>query len=201
MNTQSLISHPCIVCGQTTTMWCSRCQNAWYCTPAHLQGDWPRHRKECIPVVSTQQSNMIATPPPIQQQLITVTAILFAPEEDRSRLITVQCRPQGTQSQGLCPLPLVQDYFTEAVPNTIILTQGLNGEPLRFPLHIWYCPRALQRGSPVNRAIQRITSGAAAKAWCGTVIVLKFSGSRRQGYSDAGVNDLPALSAYFLAYK
>lgn len=120
---------------------------------------------------------------------------------DRVRVTTVQCRPQGTVSQGMCPTPIVQEWFPESVPNTIILTQGLNGEPLRFPLHIWYCPTSLQRGSPVNRAIYRITSGAAQKPWCGPVVVLKFNGSRRQGYSDAGTNDLPALSAYFLAYN
>ncbi|EMD39168.1 hypothetical protein CERSUDRAFT_47630 [Gelatoporia subvermispora B] len=182
-------------------MWCSRCQRAWYCTPQHLTSDWPRHRKECVPVQPSQHCNMIATPPPIVQQVITVSAILFTPEEERSRIISVQCRPQGTLSQGMCPVPQLQEYFPEGMPSTIILTQGLNGEPLRFPLHIWYCPAALQRGSPVNRAIYRITSGAAAKVWCGPVVVLKFNGSRRQGYSDAGSNDLPALSAYFLAYK
>ncbi|KAG1820124.1 hypothetical protein EV424DRAFT_1323000 [Suillus variegatus] len=60
-----------------------------------------------------------------------------------------------------------------------------------------YAPTALSCCAPINRAIYRITSGAAAKAWCGIVVVL----SRRQGYSDARSNDLPALSAYFLAYK
>ena len=164
---------------------------------------------------------MIATPAPAQPELITVSAILFTPEEgersallvtsllltlsqiilERSKVISIQCRPQGHMAQGICPSPLVQQYFSESMPNTIILTQGLNGEALRFPLHIWYCPVALQRGSPVNRAIYRITSGAAEKAWCGPVVVLKFNGSRRQGYADAGPNDLPALSAYFLAYK
>ena len=171
---------------------------------------------------------MIATPPPVQAEVISVSALLFMPHEgkqpfarpsgpfqavyadtrgyawlctDRVRVTTVRCRPQGTVSQGMCPTPLVQEYFPESVPNTIILTQGLNGEPLRFPLHIWYCPTALQRGAPVNRAIYRITSGTAPKPWCGPVVVLKFNGSRRQGYSDAGTNDLPALSAYFLAYN
>lgn len=43
--------------------------------------DWPRHRKECIPVTHTQNYNMIATPPPVEQQLIMVSAILFSPEE------------------------------------------------------------------------------------------------------------------------
>ena len=111
----------------------------------------------------------------------------------------MQCRPHETVSQGICPL--VEEYFPGSNPHTIILTQGLNGEALRFPLHIWYCPLSFQRRAPVNRAVQRITSGAAAKPWCGPVVVLKFNGSRRRGYVDAGNNDLPALSAYFLAYK
>ena len=116
-------------------------------------------------------------------------------------MINVQCRVQGTASQGICPTPILQEYFPESIPSNIILTQGLNGEALRFPLHIWYCPVSLQRGSPVNRGISRITSNAAAKPWCGPVLVLKFNGSRRQSYTDAGSNDLPALSAYFLAYN
>ncbi|KAJ7883679.1 hypothetical protein B0H14DRAFT_3082423 [Mycena olivaceomarginata] len=33
----------------------------------------------------------------------------------------------------------------------------------------------------------------------GNAIVLKFNGACRQGYTDAGSNDLPALSAYFLS--
>ncbi|KAI0796223.1 hypothetical protein C8Q75DRAFT_711382 [Abortiporus biennis] len=198
-----LISHPCTVCCRSTSLWCSRCQRAWYCSPEHLQNDWSRHRRECIPVSTNQQlaANALAPPYPVQPELITVSAILFRPDEERSRIIQVQCRPQGTASQGLCPTPLIQEYFPEGLPSTIILTQGLNGEPLRFPLHIWYCPTSLQRGSPPNRAISRITSGAATKSWSGPVVVLKFNGTRKQGYSDAGSNDLPALSAYFLAYR
>lgn len=43
--------------------------------------DWPRHRKECVPVTHAQNYNIIATPPPAEQQLIMVSAILFSPEE------------------------------------------------------------------------------------------------------------------------
>lgn len=104
---------------------------------------------------------------------------------------------------GSCPIPLISEFFPESggQPQAIVLTQGLNGEPLRFPLHIFYCPASLQRGTPINRAIHRITSGAAARPWPGPVLVLKFNGSRRQSYTDASTNDLPALSAYFLAFK
>ena len=115
--------------------------------------------------------------------------------------MTVHCQPAQLPQQGVCPTPLVQEFFTDSQPQSVVLTQGLNGDSLRFPLHLYYCPVSLARGTPVNRAIYRITSGAAPKAWSGPVLVLKFNGSRKQGYSDASTNDLPALSAYFLNYK
>lgn len=115
------------------------------------------------------------------------------------RTIEVGC---AVVDGSTCPAPVVQGYFSESQPYAVILTQGLNGEPLRYPLHIFYCPLSLSRGSPVNNAIKRITGGAQAKKpWCGPVLVMKFNGSRRQGYSDATSSDFTALSAYFLAYK
>lgn len=83
----------------------------------------------------------------------------------------------------------------------LILSHGLNGETLRFPLSIWYCPTSVNTGSSPNRAIQNITGRAARKAWCGPVVALKFNGSRRQGFTAAGGNDLPALSTYFMGYE
>lgn len=118
---------------------------------------------------------------------------------DGPRTVEVSCAVvDGTT----CPAPIVQSYFPGTQPYAVILTQGLNGEPLRYPLHIFYCPLSLSRGSPVNNAIKRITGGAQAKKpWCGTVLVMRFNGSRRQGYSDATSSDFTALSAYFLTYK
>ena len=123
------------------------------------------------------------------------------PSVDRSEVISVQCTPSRKHSHGVCPTPLLQDYFPAGSPEGIAVTQGLNGENLRFPLHLWYCPKSLKTGAPVNRSVHRITSNAARKPWCGPVVVLKFNGSRRSSYMDAGSNDLPALSAYFLGYE
>ncbi|KAJ3862586.1 MAG: hypothetical protein NXY57DRAFT_1008487 [Lentinula lateritia] len=205
MQVPTSINQACTLCGNPCAMWCSRCQNTWYCCPEHLQTDWPRHRRDCISVshntTSGYSSNMIATPPPAEPQYITVTAILFAPEADRWTTTQVHCRPTPRSSNGICPIPILQMFFPDGLTEGIVLTQGLNGENLRFPLHLWYSPTALQRSSPVNRSIYNITCGSASKAWCGPVVVLKFNGSRRQGYTDASPNDLPALSAYFLAYK
>ena len=116
-------------------------------------------------------------------------------------MIRIACSEPNKAFGGTCPIPLLDNYFPAEEPDTIVLTQGLNGETLRYPMHIWYSPHSLQKGAPVNRAIFHITSGAAPKAWCGPVVAFKFNGSRRHGYTDAGSNDLPALSAYFLAYE
>jgi len=137
----------------------------------------------------------------LKPQLVTVTGLFFPPEQERPQVVTVHCQPAQMPQQGVCPTPLVQDFFMDAPPQSVVLTQGLNGDSLRFPLHLFYCPVSLARGQPPNRAINRITSGAARKPWTGPVLVLKFNGSRKQGYSDASTNDLPALSAYFLNYK
>ncbi|KAL5492492.1 hypothetical protein ACEPAI_3939 [Sanghuangporus weigelae] len=197
----ALIHHPCTVCCRPTTMWCSRCQFAWYCSPEHLSSDWPRHRRECVATSVQSPSQLVIQTPPAAPEVMTVSAILFVPNQERPQIINVNCQLTRKPHSNSCPTPLVNDYFQEAQPQSLVLTQGLNGEPLRFPLHIFYCPIALQRGTPVNRAIYRITSGAAARQWPGPVVVLKFNGSRRQSYSDASTNDLPALSAYFLAFK
>lgn len=137
---------------------------------------------------------------PTPNQMVTVTAIYFPINEEKPRLITVDCMPPSDTSLGPCPSPMVQSWFTGRT-SSLTLTQGLNQEPLRFPLQVWYDSDALSRGAPVNRAIYRITSGQAGRAWSGPVVVLKFSGSRRQSYTEASLNDLPALSAYFLGFK
>lgn len=163
---------------------------------------------------------VIQTPPPAVPETMSVSAIHFLPSQgmcssslqltnllpdraERPQIVPINCQMSRKPQAGSCPIPLISDFFPESggQPQAIVLTQGLNGEPLRFPLHIFYCPASLQRGTPINRAIHRITSGAAARPWPGPVLVLKFNGSRRQSYTDASTNDLPALSAYFLAFK
>lgn len=153
--------------------------------------------------------------PPAECQYMSISAILFAdegvslycaqsvqphfyPVPDRPRIITVKCRPPTRPSHSLCPIPLLHSYFDES-PRSVILRQGLNGEFLRFPLHVFYSPMAVSKGSPINRSIYYFTSGVCRKPWCGNVVALKFDGSRRQSYTEAGSNDFPALSAYFLS--
>jgi len=51
-----------------------------------------------------------------------------------------------------CPTPLLDQYFDNHQVHAIVLTQGLNGEPLWFPLHVWY--------ARLHPAIKRTTNEA-----------------------------------------
>lgn len=133
--------------------------------------------------------------------MVTVDAIYFPVKEEKPYLIPIQCSPSPNLASGPCPVPFFDNAFFKCHFSSLTLTQGLNQEPLRFPLQVWYDNAALSRKDPVNRAVSRITSGQAIRPWCGPVVVLKFSGSRQQAYSPATLNDLPALSAYFLGFK
>ena len=69
-------SRACVILSQTRAA----------CLGLILLQDWPRHRQECVPIVSAR-SNMPTTGPPVQPQLITVSAILFAPQEGMLRTL------------------------------------------------------------------------------------------------------------------
>lgn len=142
---------------------------------------WPRRVRQPV-LTAVHAFRMILTPP------------------DRPRIVNVKCRSPHRPSHDKCPVPLLHPHF-DSPPESVVLTQGLNDKLLRFPLHVFYSPIALSRASPINRSIYHITLGATPRSWCGNVVVLKFNGSRRQGYSDTSSNDLPALSAYFLSYQ
>ncbi|KAJ7482158.1 hypothetical protein B0H11DRAFT_1723784 [Mycena galericulata] len=191
MDSSPAAKNPCLVCDRVTSLWCSRCRSAWYCSTEHSRSDWPRHRKQCRRSGGLGYS-MIATLPP---ESISVSGILFVASEDQPRITTIECQPPQPPSQGMCPVPCLQSYF-DAPPASIVLTEGLNNEPLHFPLHIFYSDIALAEASPINRAIYHLTLRT-PKPWYGNVVVLKFNGARCQGYSEADANDLPVLSAFF----
>jgi hypothetical protein len=161
---------------------------------------------------STPGNALRITPQPPEEQIICVQAIYFDPQEgvlfslilqpfylifanvEQPRIISVRYR-KGR------PTPVVTTYFPKnETPESIVITQGPSGETLRSPFQLWYSRRSLEQDSPINRAIYNITGGAAKRKWCGPGVVLKFASARRGSYADAELNELPALSAYFLAF-
>ena len=111
------------------------------------------------------------------------TAVLFPVDEDRPRLIKVDClaRPQVQGPTKWTPLALPHVGGARE-PGSVIITRGVGGAALRFPLHIFYRADFLVDGSPANRSINRLTGGQSTLEWKGNVIALRFYGTRRQGY-------------------
>ncbi|KAJ7841645.1 hypothetical protein B0H13DRAFT_2099522 [Mycena leptocephala] len=155
-----------------------------------MLNDWPRHRERC---------RAPTAPPPAELEYISVSAILFLADEDQPRIITVKCRPPRHPTRNRCPIPQLQPYF-DAPPDSIVLTQARAASScaLHFMYLLAYRPHEGVSNQPLHSPHHL---GAAPKPWYGNVVAFKFNGSRRQGYTEAGSNDLPALSAYFLSHQ
>ncbi|KAG9081084.1 hypothetical protein FRC06_005836 [Ceratobasidium sp. 370] len=80
------------------------------------------------------------------------------------------------------------------------IIRNVGGEPLRYPLRVFFRDRFLQDGSPINQTVNALTHGGARHAWAGNIVVLKWSGSRRQGYANMNLGDLHVIASWLLAY-
>ncbi|KDN43650.1 hypothetical protein RSAG8_06027, partial [Rhizoctonia solani AG-8 WAC10335] len=192
----------CRVCEKPTTMWCSRCERAWYCCNDHLNCDWPRHKMECLAVASLTMS-----PAPVEAPLslpftaATFAAIVFPFDESRPRVAHVECLAYIEPSSSLMNwTPRVKDHMLVGPHDTIgsltIETGISEGAPLRYPLQVFFT-RSGPAARLVNQSIYALSKGQATQAG-GSIVVLKYSGTRRQGYIDASFNDLPTLVSYFI---
>ncbi|KAG8854587.1 hypothetical protein FRB96_007457 [Tulasnella sp. 330] len=148
----------------------------------------PQNRSPVSPVL----------PSSLNSTTTSFDAVLFPVNEERPRIVRVSChaQPQATGPTIWTPLP--QDQLGTEEITSMIITHGIGGSALRFPLHLFYGTNSFGDGSPLNRVIQRMTAGKSTYPWAGNLLALKFSGSRRQGYTDATYNDVAPLIASFL---
>ncbi|KIY63815.1 hypothetical protein CYLTODRAFT_402645 [Cylindrobasidium torrendii FP15055 ss-10] len=201
----NLISQ-CQVCASPCSAWCDRCKDAFYCSKEHLDMDWPRHKHECRrwgsrdhdPNAANYVPQTASTLSSKHNPAIRVTALLFAANEGRERVIDVTCIP--SPDTHTAPIPILDEYFPEGIPESLNIHKGMNDQDLRFPLCVWFSPTALTLHSPTNRSIQKLLGGVGKRPWCGTVVVLKYNGSRLQGWADAGNPEIPTLAKYFMEF-
>jgi hypothetical protein len=125
--------------------------------------------------------------PPQPASSAIFSALYFPADEDRPKVVRVNCtpaspahsqRPQSPQHAmaiaATAARPCQWDADTKPwlgsqPTGSVVLTHGLNGEPLRFPLHLFYVPDSLAKGTPVNRSIYKLTNGLAPRKWSGNV--------------------------------
>lgn len=129
--------------------------------------------------------------PPQPASSATFSALFFPADEDRPRVVRVNCSPASprdttaSNQRAQSPQHAMAIGASAARPcqweadtkpwlgiqavGSVVLTHGLNGEPLRFPLHLFYVPESLAKGTPVNRSIYKLTNGLAPRKWSGNV--------------------------------
>lgn len=95
-------------------------------------------------------------------------AVIFPCNEERPRIIRVACLSQPQASGPTIWTPMPQEPLGNVQDVTsMIITHGIGGAPLRFPLHLFYGTNSFGDGSPINRTIQRMTGSKATYPWAG----------------------------------
>ena len=75
----------------------------------------------------------------------------------------------------------------------------LGGSPRNQPYQIFFRRYFRQDGSPINLAIKNLHPNI-EYPWAGTVVVLKFDGSRRERYRHTEPHDISRIAEFFLTY-
>ncbi|CAE6470254.1 unnamed protein product [Rhizoctonia solani] len=203
MNTTGYF-YPCETCGQQAYHWCTGCQNAWYCSAAHQQQDWARHCRECIPQGAS--TSPVSYVPRMDSRIshmdATVKALLLPWNAGRARIIclNVPGRVDASNNATTWSIPLTEYLGENTAFSSREITRNVGGEPLRYPLRVFFRDNFLRDGSPLNHSVSEITRGKARHDWAGNIVILKWSGVRRQGYQNMTLGDLPVIAAWFLAY-
>ncbi|KAI0740652.1 hypothetical protein C8Q76DRAFT_609451 [Earliella scabrosa] len=187
--------HPriCVFCGQLAYTWCSRCCASWYCSQSHLNNDWPRHRQFCIPykISSSVEGTMALVP---SGEAVTsgfvfwCNAVFYVPVHSISQAGVADCMP----------IPRLTPFFPDGPPIELVLEKGLHGVHMRYPLSLWYSPHAFEQKESQNQAVSALVKHVVHRPWYGTLVVLKYSGSRRRLFANVCDLDLGALSAFFM---
>lgn len=133
----------------------------------------------------------------------TFQAVLFPYNEDRPRLVEVPClaQPQSSGPTIWTPMPQGQLGGVQEI-TSMIITHGVGGAPLRFPLHLFYGTNSFGDGSPVNQVIARMTAGRSTYQWAGeesVLCVVAFTHCAqhfRNSHSDNHISTSP-LAAFF----
>ncbi|KAI0710256.1 hypothetical protein C8Q76DRAFT_625246 [Earliella scabrosa] len=186
----------CAVCYGVCRTFCGRCRGEWYCSAEHIAQDWSRHKERCADV-SARATAMPSTACPAEgeyayvqcvRELMTQRAVAVV------RVIMLQYRAQVSphSSTGFVIAPVLDSHISaEDAERYVLDSSGLDRVEVRYPLDIWFSRRAMSSGAPLNCPVQLLCGGnSAARRWCGTVVVLRFNGVRRQSYVSVTARDL-----------
>ncbi|KII89347.1 hypothetical protein PLICRDRAFT_109853 [Plicaturopsis crispa FD-325 SS-3] len=181
-------THPCKVCSVPTTMRCSRCAEAWYCSKEHIAEVWRLHKPTCYPRG-------------------TVQAILFPVDEDKPRMVTVEYWIEPPDEEDVMPSKshrLNLKPWLGRTESVDLNRHGIEGPPIGRTLRLIWGDCHLKDGSKSNRSILRATKGLQVHNWAGNIMA--FRAVEPYQYiaqvKDAVMEeDLEPIIAYFSEYR
>jgi hypothetical protein len=173
----------------------TRCRIEWYCSIECHRSDWPRHHVNCVPSsTNAPHGSVLATTQTVK------ALVLFANlPELHWRTIKVHTYILSTgRSQAFPQFDPVLNLGGEL--GSRICLQDVGGSFLSFPYQIFFRNGFLCDGSPINIGIRSLHPDI-GHPWAGNIVILKFNGSRRQGYRDMELGDIPTIAQFFRTYS
>ncbi|KAL1720511.1 hypothetical protein EV715DRAFT_196974 [Schizophyllum commune] len=198
----------CGVCAAPTSMRCSRCGSAYYCSKDHSAMDWKYHKKQC----NSNQVDPSAAASFLWPTKNTLQAILLPADANEPRMVEVEYE-WGTDS-GLTGFPMHVQNLKRKVPGLFhdralvfeehVETFGIHGRELKDEEHlvIMYNDLGSMHTDHPNRCVQHLTKGKAPHEWTDTLLVLRQRPrDRLLRYQSANLDeDIEILRQYFLEY-
>ncbi|KAF8599049.1 hypothetical protein BDV93DRAFT_560704 [Ceratobasidium sp. AG-I] len=212
----------CNACGQQGQLRCTRCSSIWYCSTLCRDYDSTAHSQLCTlfagatttsqPAFTTPQSTVLYSghsqlnfpihlPPPIVTR--HVRAIVLPVNHTNPYLTVVQINGHLSLTGTMQWTPQLDHIEgTSSFPVCVVSLRGPGHIPLRYPLrfHFEVHPDEMISSSAFtpNGCVNALAGGT-SHSWKGNIVVLKFNGSRRQGYMNAKERDILAIR-YFLLH-
>ena len=117
-------------------------------------------------------------------------------------LIKVRDTSTSDHRSGRAQADLTPFFIGDAECAEVVLNTGLLDARIRFPLGLWYSPRAVRDKYPENRAMAHLVRIDYPKTpWYGPAVVVKYCGSRCSGFADVTETDLTSVAAYFMGFQ
>ncbi|KAG8908606.1 hypothetical protein FRB99_004894 [Tulasnella sp. 403] len=181
----------CFVCGAPTTMKCSQCKNAYYCSADHSKKGWKSHKKECK---EQSESNT---------ELQTYDAILFAANETQPRMVKIPWKWTSTEWEPEPLAKLIYPQWPRSITPFYIDCLYPGGPPLKDGRCIvtFHNDNFCNDGSPLNQAIQNVTNRQASHGWADHIVALRMKNPLDRSFQSAVLEeDLPVLAEYWKRY-
>ncbi|KAJ7632299.1 hypothetical protein FB45DRAFT_745064 [Roridomyces roridus] len=179
---------PCTRCGKLTSLRCSRCHEAYYCSSEHMAADWVSHKRVCR---KTTHSTLKALLFPVDATTPVLVDIPYKIkiDEDGDGFVPKQYYELDSET--------VQRYL-RGLEMKYLSRFGGRLYPHEHALAVMHGSEFRLDGSPLNQCIVNLTGGRMCIPWAGNVLVLREKGClHSEIYEDASMADIAVMSNFF----